>query len=214
MMTKINKISALREHTVSRKTIAGIVFAFAFYAVIKMFFEPSIIDALTNFKYFTNISNLLIMVVLGLYLFNFDEKPWFKYIALIALVNILMTGIIYHLLVNGISSFGSVSFDGHIKHTLNPVLYPIFYYLLVTPSVKISKFWVTLVFPLIYFLFFVAFGQFIEPPYKFMNPYATGNSLIGVLTFCLLVLLPVIAVFTIGLMALKQYEEKKVNSQK
>lgn len=214
MMTKTNKIGALRNNPKMRKVIAGVIFAFALYSVVKMFFEPSFMDALANFKYFTNISNLLIMIVLGLYLFDFHERPWFKYIALIALVNILMTGIIYHLLVNGVSQFGQVSFDGHIKHTVNPILYPVFFYLLVTPSIKLSKFWVTMIFPLAYFLFFVAFGQFIEPPYNFMNPYATGNTLISVLTFCLLVLLPVIALFTLGLMALKQLEEKKIDAQK
>lgn len=214
MMTKTSKIVALRNNVKMRKVIAGIIFAFALYSVVKMFFEPSFMDVIANFKYFTNISNLLIMVVLGLYLFDFQEKNWFKYIALIALVNILMTGIIYHLLVNGISQFGQVTFDSHIKHTVNPVLYPIFFYLLVSPSVKLSKFWVTMIFPLAYFLFFVAFGQIIEPPYNFMNPYANGNTLISVLTFCLLVLLPVIAVFTLGLMALKRWEEKKIATQK
>src|SRR5690606_25444285 len=106
MMTKTSKIVALRNNVKMRKVVAGIIFAFALYSVVKMFFEPSFMDVIANFKYFTNISNLLIMVVLGLYLFDFQEKNWFKYIALIALVNILMTGIIYHLLVNGISQFG------------------------------------------------------------------------------------------------------------
>lgn len=213
MMTKTNQDSASQDHkkVVFRKIIAGVFFAFALYSVIKMFFEPTLIDILINFKYFTNISNLLIMVVLGLYLFEFHKKPWFKYIALIGLVNILMTGIIYHLLVNGISQFGQVSFDSHIKHTVNPVLYTVFYFLLVTQSVRLSKFWVTLIFPIVYFLFFIVFGQFIEPPYNFMNPYASGNTLISVLTFCLLVLLPVIAAFTLGLMGLKKWQEKKIN---
>lgn len=208
-MSSSKRLTAFRNHPVYPALITGVGFVLALYTVVKMFFEPTFLESLENFKYFTNISNLLIMVIFGLFLVGLKDKPWFKYLALIGLVNILMTGIIFHLLVNGISNFTTISVDSHIKHTVNPIIYPVFYYLLVTPGVKLKEFWVSLVFPLIYFVFFMIFGQQIEPPYKFMNPYAEGNTMVSVLVFCLLVLLPVIALFTVGLVSLKSVVEKK-----
>ena len=43
---------------------------------------------------FTNISNIIVFVVVGLYLLNIHQKKWYKYLAVIGLVAILMTGII------------------------------------------------------------------------------------------------------------------------
>ena len=160
---------------------------------------------------FTNISNILIFVILVLYLAGFKDKNWFKYLAVAGLVAILMTGLIYHFIVKGDDV---MDFNGHVVHTFNPILYPIFYFLLVTPGIKLKHFWVSLVLPVIYFTVILIQGPFTGwYPYGFMDPSLPGKSLLDVLVFCLVILLPVIAIFTLGLIYLKNLLEKAVNKE-
>lgn len=165
-----------------------------------------------DFSKFTNLSMIFVLLVVLFLTFDLGETKFFKYLTVITLVNILMTGLIYHFIVNGISNFGSDSINSHIKHTVLPIVYPIFYFVFLKDVIKLKEFWVALVFPLIYFLFFIVFGGLLNYyPYNFMDPTAGSNTLSSVLIFCILVLLPIIAVFTLLLVHLKQLLEKKLN---
>ena len=65
--------------------------------MIDLFFlNESMVKVLERLRMFTNISNIIVFVVVGLYLLNIHQKKWYKYLAVIGLVAILMTGIIYH----------------------------------------------------------------------------------------------------------------------
>lgn len=206
-MGKENFIISLRNNDVARKSVAGFVFLFHFYAVIQMFFNEEFLTVFHRIRMFTNISNILIFVIVGLYLLNFKDSKWFKYLSVIGLVAILMTGIIYH----GLLSDGYLDFNGHVVHTINPILYPVFYFLLVTPSIRLYHFWISLILPLLYFGIILAIGPLTNwYPYSFMNPTLEGKSLGSVLVFCLGILLPVIAIFTVLLISLKIWLEKKI----
>ncbi|MBN3490525.1 Pr6Pr family membrane protein [Acholeplasma equirhinis] len=204
-------VTKLRENDKARLSIAGFVGLVHLYGVIQMFFNEYFLEVFERFRMFTNISNILIFVILVLYLAGFKDKNWFKYLAVAGLVAILMTGLIYHFIVKGDDV---MDFNGHVVHTFNPILYPIFYFLLVTPGIKLKHFWVSLVLPVIYFTVILIQGPFTGwYPYGFMDPSLPGKSLLDVLVFCLVILLPVIAVFTLGLIYLKNLLEKAVNKE-
>ena len=212
-MTNTQTLKTLRENKLSQNLITGIIFTFAFLGVLLNFItslqENKPLDMIA---YFTNQSNIIVTITLALSFTKLKDKSWFKYLALVALVDILMTGIIYHLIVNGIASFTKVSFSGHLVHTISPLLYPIFYYLLVKKAIPLKNMWVPLIHPLLYFLYFVILGPVIKwYPYNFLNPTLEGSSLGSVLFFCLVVLLPIILLFTAILVILKNQIEKKNN---
>jgi len=201
-----NFILKLRSNDKVRFIIAGIIWLVHLYGVVQMFFNDDFLEIFNRLRLYTNISNILIFVVVTLYLTGYKDKNWFKYFAVIGLVAILMTGIIFHTLV----SDGDVNFDGHIVHTINPILYPIFYFLLVTPGIRLRHFWVSLILPTVYFTVILSLGPWTHwYPYGFMDP--TKSSLLQVIGLCIGLLLPVIAIFTLGLLALKKWMEKAVN---
>lgn len=209
MKEGILMINKIRNNPTYLKILFLITFSFSSYSMLNLIDNKSFIDLLERLRMFTNISNIIVFIILVLYVFKFDKKWWFKYLAVIGLVSILMTGIIFHLFV----SDGNVNFSGHIVHTINPILYPLFYFLIITPSIKLKDFWVTLILPLLYFLIILLLGPFTNwYPYDFMNPTLEGKDLLSVLSFSVGLLLPVISVLTLILIYLKTLLEKKINS--
>ncbi|WP_025724650.1 Pr6Pr family membrane protein [Acholeplasma granularum] len=206
-MTKfINKIRSDMKLT---KIIVGIIFIFNTYAMIDLFFlNETLTETLHRLRMFTNISNIIIFIVVGLFLMNQHQKKYFKYLSVIGLVAILMTGIIYHALL----AEPNMSFQNHVVHTINPILFPIFYYLFVTPSIKLYHMWVSLILPLIYFGIILLIGPWTNwYPYNFMNPTYSDQTLGSVLIFCLGILFPVILLFTAILVLLKNILESRLN---
>jgi len=199
----------LRNNQTATKFVLWVVFVFNVYAMIDLFFmNDSFIGVLERLRMFTNISNILAFITVGLFILKQNEKPWYKYLAVISLVAILMTGIIYHALL----ADPNMSFQNHVVHTINPALYPIFYYLLVRPSIKFYHAWVSLILPLFYFGIILAIGPWTNwYPYNFMDPTLPNASLGSVLVFCLGVLFPVIVVFTLILISLKRLLENAIN---
>ncbi len=211
-MNMFQGINQLRSSKILRYVLAGTIFLFNIYAMIELFFNNSEwFGGIRRLRMFTNLSNLIIFVVVLLYLLGKNHSKIYKYISVIGLVNILMTGIIYHALL----ASGNMDFNDHVVHTLNPIFYPIFYFLLVSPSIRFRDFWVTLIFPILYFGIILLIGPWTNwYPYGFMNPTLEGSSLGSVLIFCLGVLLPVISVFTVILIGLKVLLEAQLNKLK
>lgn len=204
-----NWIQSIRDNKKITKTIAGIIFIFNVYAMIDLFFlNESMVKVLERLRMFTNISNIIVFVVVGLYLLNIHQKKWYKYLAVIGLVAILMTGIIYHALL----AEPGMSFQNHVVHTINPVLFAVFYYLLIQEGIKLRHVWVSLILPTLYFGIILAVGPWTNwYPYNFMNPTYGNQSLGSVLIFCLGIMLPVIVLFTVLLVLLKNFLEKLIN---
>lgn len=204
-----NWIQSIRDNKKITKTIAGIIFIFNVYAMIDLFFlNESMVKVLERLRMFTNISNIIVFVVVGLYLLNIHQKKWYKYLAVIGLVAILMTGIIYHALL----AEPGMSFQNHVVHTINPALFAVFYYLLIQEGIKLRHVWVSLILPTLYFGIILAVGPWTNwYPYNFMNPTYADQSLGSVLIFCLGIMLPVIVLFTVLLVLLKNFLEKLIN---
>lgn len=204
-----NWIQSIRDNKKITKTIAGIIFIFNVYAMIDLFFlNESMVKVLERLRMFTNISNIIVFVIVGLYLLNIHQKKWYKYLAVIGLVAILMTGIIYHALL----AEPGMSFQNHVVHTINPALFAVFYYLLIQEGIKLRHVWVSLILPTLYFGIILAVGPWTNwYPYNFMNPTYADQSLGSVLIFCLGIMLPVIVLFTVLLVLLKNFLEKLIN---
>lgn len=206
-----NIVQNLRQNRNVTKTLASLVFIFNVYAMIDLFFlNESFVAVLERLRMFTNISNILVFVIVGLYLLNLQHQNWFKYLAVIGLVAILMTGIIYHALL----AESGMTFQNHVVHTINPALFALFYYLLISETIKIYHVWVSLILPILYFGIILAIGPLTNwYPYNFMDPSLANQSLGSVLVFCLGIMFPVIVVFTTVLVVLKNVFEKVINKR-
>ncbi|VEU82547.1 Pr6Pr family membrane protein [Acholeplasma hippikon] len=200
-------VNNLRNNERIKWVIVGFILAIHSYSVLQMFFNDNFFEFFERLRFFTNLSNILAFLAVLFYVLKLDSKPFYKYFSVITLVSILITGIIYHALL----SDGNLSLNNHFVHTFSPIAFPIFYFLFVTPGIKIRDFWVTLIFPLCYFVIILIQGAFTNwYPYGFLNPTLPDASLTSVLVFCCLILLPVIAVFTVFLVFLKNLLEKQV----
>lgn len=177
---------------------------------------------LTTSFYFTTQSNFLITLIALIYFFKLYNKDWFKYIAFIALVNIFMTGIIFHLLISPYMS--GVSFLNHLLHTINPILYILFYFFILKDYITQKQIWIGLVYPLIYVVFvflFVEpfFGDLLDQQlpdfvgaryvYPFLDPREYEQGFKGLLLFNLGIITPVVICTTSLLIFLKSKFERK-----
>lgn len=118
-------------------------------------------------RYFTIQSNMLVMVVAILYYIMKEDKPYFKTLSSITLFNITLTGIVFHTML---AQFGG-SFLVELQHTFVPIIYILFYFIVLKKGIEIKRFWILLIYPLVYFVIFFIQG-FITNwyPYPFMNP--------------------------------------------
>ena len=90
--------------------------------------NPLELFLLTHF-YFTTQSNILIVIVSLLYLFKQKRGPLFTSLSFITLINIFVTGVVFHTLL--VPYMESVTFLNHVLHTINPILYIIFYFFII-----------------------------------------------------------------------------------
>lgn len=159
----------------------------------------------STLSYFTNQSNLIVSVTMLLFFLAKDNKKWYPYLSAIALIDILMTGIIFHTILD----VSPITFQMHLTHTITPILYFIFYFVSMKGSIGLKSFWVVLIHPLVYFLYFLITGPYTGYyPYAFMDVATYGLS--SVLRFTLLMLMPVIIVAALGLIYIKNKIEKAI----
>ncbi|HCZ23541.1 MAG TPA: hypothetical protein DHV05_01600 [Acholeplasmataceae bacterium] len=185
--------------------------------------EPLAYTLITHF-YFTTQSNLLVVIITSIYLFKQKRGPLFTSFAFITLVNLSMTGIIFHALLT--PYMGQISFLNHVLHTITPILYILFYFLIIQPHLRISKFWVSLIYPLVYLVLVYTiiepffgdlmerlFSTFSNPRfvYPFLDPASYETGVQGLLLFNLGILAPLIAIFSFILCYLKSKFEVKLS---
>ncbi|PKK87574.1 MAG: hypothetical protein CVV63_00575 [Tenericutes bacterium HGW-Tenericutes-8] len=174
------------------------------YGVVGSYFAFGI----DNIKYFTNQSNLLLLVMLILYLGNQKVKyqDTFNWIALF---DILLTGIVYNLLLRQYeASMNPFQLTlVFINHTVNPILYLLVYILYFKQPKRVSDFYQLLLHPLIYFTFYMVFGGLLNfYPYPFMDP--TIQPLSEFLITNLLILLPALVLLSLGLTQIYRINRK------
>lgn len=186
--------------------------------------NPLELSLITHF-YFTTQSNILISIVAFLFLFKKKKGRGFTTLAFISLVNITITGIIFHVLLT--PYMGRINFTHHVLHTINPLLYFVFYFFVINDYLEIRKFWVSLIYPLIYLAFVYLiiepiFGDLMERimtnfasaryVYPFLDPAQYERGVIGLIIFNLGLLAPLISLLSLLLCYLKARFEKKLIS--
>ena len=178
-----------------------------------------------TFLYFTTQSNLLLTITLLLFLLKNRHKKSLNYLAFITLVNITITGIVFHILL--VPYMEKVGFIHHILHTVNPILYILFYYFIFDKKLPLNKFWIALIYPLVFMAsvyIFVEplFGDLIENTipnfesaryvYPFLDPGNYERETLGLIAFNLGLLAPLFTVFSYLLLYLKQKINTKIHN--
>lgn len=171
-------------------------------------------EIFSGYLYFTNQSNLLIMIVLLMYVFKKEDTKTYKYLSFITLISIVMTGLIFHTLltydaaanVNGPFLYRT-GLQNLLTHTINPIMYVIFYLFINKSTIKVKEFYVALIHPALYFAFFMIYGPITNfYPYPFMD--VSINGLFGVFKIILLII-PLVILLTLGLI----YSKNKINEK-
>jgi hypothetical protein len=222
-----NIAHVLRDRKSNRFIFTYLVLVFGLLGVL-MLYGDSLYDPtasrtmLTTSFYFTTQSNIFITVIALLYILKQESKSWFKYVAFIALVNIFMTGIIFHVLITPF--MGGVSFLNHLLHTINPILYILFYFLILKDYINQKKIWVGLIYPILYvaFVFLLVepvFGDLLDQQlpdfvgaryvYPFLDPREYEQGFKGLILFNLGIVTPIIILATSLMIFLKSRFEKK-----
>ncbi len=221
-----NLARVLRDRKPYPLILTCLVFGWGFLGVL-LLYTDSLYDptasrtALTTSFYFTTQSNLFITIVSLLYLLKQESKSWFKYVAFIGLVNIFMTGVIFHVLLTPF--MGGVSFLNHILHTINPILYVLFYFFILKDHITQKKLWIGILYPLIYvalvyLLIEPLFGNLLDTQlpdfvgaryvYPFLDPREYDRGFLGVFLFNFGIITPIILAITSLLIYLKSRFEK------
>ncbi|WP_049821837.1 hypothetical protein [Candidatus Phytoplasma mali] len=130
--------------------------------------------------YYTNQSNILVLITMTLFFTSFRKNPKFSCLAFITLTSILFTAIINHTIVcpTELKDFSfSLETYYHYHHTIIPILYTIFYFFKNIPPIDMKKVYISLIQPLVYFYFFLFQGLFnknTKYPYSFIDPMNKG----------------------------------------
>lgn len=178
-----------------------LAFGFSMYGTFYSYVE----FGLNNIRYFTNQSNLLVFIVTFLMVFGWDKSKWFPKIALIALLDIVLTSIVYNLLLSDlVVGFSEVQlFIMLVTHTIVPILYMILYFIFVLDRPKVQSIYWLLLHPGLYFMVFQITGIFTSYyPYPFMDP---NQGIVSFLVTNLVVMLPLLVLFGLAFIKLKQY---------
>lgn len=169
--------------------------------------DGNLLDGITNQWYFSNQSNTLVVITTVLFWSRFEKKTWFKYLSSIVLVNIIITATGFHFIL----APDNVDFYGHLSHTIVPILYVVFYFIAVRVPIKLSMFWVNIIYPMVYLVLVLILGTFPlgEYPYGFLDVEA--NGLTNVLQFTVLFMLPGYTFIAFLMTYLKTLFEKKLS---
>lgn len=171
--------------------------------------DGTLLDGIRNQWYFTNQTNSLVVIVSILFWSRFEDKVWFKYFAQIVLVNIVITATGFHFIL----APETIDFYGHLSHTIVPIVYVIFYFTAVRAHLKLSQFWILIIYPMMYLALALVFGTWPlgQYPYGFID--VDANGLENVLRFTLLFMLPGYTVLALLLSLAKIQLEKRVFSK-
>lgn len=176
-------------------------FAFSMYGTFYSYVE----FGLGNIHYFTNQSNLIVFLATIFMMFGWDKSIWFKKIALIALLDIILTGLVYNILLKDlVVDFTETQlFIMLVTHTIVPLLYTVLYLVFVLDKPSYKDLYILMIHPGLYFISALVIGLFTHYyPYPFLNP---NQGILMLLVVNLGILLPLLVLGGYGLIALKRY---------
>lgn len=160
---------------------------------------------LGNIHYFTNQSNLIVFLATFFMMFGWDKSVWFKKIALIALLDIILTGLVYNILLKDlVVDFTETQlFIMLVTHKIVPLLYTVLYLVFVLDKPSYKDLYILMIHPGLYFISAQVIGLFTHYyPYPFLNP---NQGILMLLVVNLGILLPLLVLGGYGLIALKRY---------
>jgi hypothetical protein len=190
---------------------AFVVFSFGLYGIVLEILRA--LDA-TNFSeyllvtsfYFTTQTNLFLTIVSLLFVLKLQDKSWYKYLAFITLINVLITSIIFHVLL--VPYMDKIDLIQHVLHTINPLLFIVFYFIFYEQILPIKMFWICFIYPIlfmlnVYLIIEPLFGNLMEITmpdfvsaryvYPFLDPRTYNKSWLGLWTFILGIIAPLTA---------------------
>lgn len=176
-------------------------FAFSMYGTFYSYVE----FGLGNIHYFTNQSNLIVFLATFFMMFGWDKSVWFKKIALIALLDIILTGLVYNILLKDlVVDFTETQlFIMLVTHKIVPLLYTVLYLVFVLDKPSYKDLYILMIHPGLYFISAQVIGLFTHYyPYPFLNP---NQGILMLLVVNLGILLPLLVLGGYGLIALKRY---------
>jgi hypothetical protein len=188
------------------------------FLIIRIFQNPKPLDALIVIPlFYTTQSNVLVFLVIISYLLKQSSKKHFQILALIASVDILLTGLVFHIFLAPYMEV--ITFMQRLLHTWTPIAYLMFYFIVIQYQTKLSRFWYAIIHPLI---FFISVYLWIEPflgalientvlefegsgyLYPFLNPRNFEMGFTGVLLFNMMLILPIILLLSFGVLYTKK----------
>lgn len=163
-----------------------------------------------NQRYFTNQTIFLTVLTMVIWLSPQNNKSWFSYLASLTLVNLVLTGLTFHFILD---IERPITLQGHLAHTIIPLFY-LGFYLFLMPGYHVSRFYRLLVYPIVYLLTFLITGPVTGfYPYWFLDIETQGFW--GVINFTMGLMLPGFSVLAVVLLTLKQrLNQRQTVSQK
>lgn len=218
-------IKYFRTHSTLNRWVLYFIFFWSLFGVILsysnfLFNQTNFPTLISTSLYFTIQSNLLVFVVVAIYTFKKDLKI-LKYFSFIVLVNMMITGIVFHVLLASEMPNG-VNFTNHVLHTITPIIYLFFYLIYIDQLIPIKRFWIALIYPLFYMLFvflivapflgemieqYITSFQGIRYIYPFLDPSNYSRGFLGMLLFNLGVIMPCFLLLSMILLWLKNHIE-------
>ncbi|TVP86347.1 MAG: hypothetical protein EA375_01345 [Acholeplasmataceae bacterium] len=98
--------------------------------------------------YFTTQSNVMVFLIPILIFVGCQHATWFRRLAFITLVNITITGLIFHIMLA--SYMPEVDLMQHVLHTVSPLAYILYYYGFTDHRLPIRQVWLVLIHPFVY----------------------------------------------------------------
>lgn len=192
----------------------------------RIFIDDQAIDRLlVTIFYFTTQSNFLVFMIMLFFLLKKDGKKWFKFLSLIALVDITITGLVFHIFLT--TYVAHINLMQHLLHTITPVFYLAFYFIVLDHKFKVNQFWIGLIHPLI---FIASVYTWIHPlfgdrialimldfqgasyVYPFLDPATYNGNFLKLILFNFGLLMPLIILITLVLIWFKSKVEKSIRT--
>ncbi|MBN2299713.1 MAG: hypothetical protein V3569_00805 [Acholeplasmataceae bacterium] len=176
-----------------------------------------------NYIYFTTQSNILVLALLILHFTRFKNTRLFEIFTHIALLNILMTGAIFHLFLG---PYMELTIVQYLLHTATPLSYLFYYFVIYDRSFNVKYLETLFIYPIIYI---GSVYTVIEPRigdtlelvqgdfqgsrfiYPFFDPYYYDFSWFKMAQFFFITIVFVIVATLLITQPTKRYIERKFN---
>jgi hypothetical protein len=181
--------------------------------ILKILQHPSPMKMfLASISFFTTQSVVLACFVMGLSVFKKEENKWFSYLSFIALIDIIVTTIVFNFVL--VLMMDGYPFFQLMMHVIVPVCYLFYYFFIVKSTIKKQEIWIVLVHP---FIFLVLVFTIINPflgevlvetvqdfnsspyVYPFLDPQYFKDSIALTMILNALILSPTILLLSYGL---------------